>query len=778
MHSTIDSTCPDNGTLWRLSEDLRHRLNPRLSETLFSQANGYIGLRGTLEGLEESTPERCEGVYLNGVYSREPIPYGESAFGFATHNHKLLQVPSCKLITLKTPGKDYDCQEDSRELDMATGVLSRQQRLSHSLAGQLDITTERFVSLAHPELVCIKMHISATRGSHDLSLLAGMDCIYGSSADANDPRAGSLSIADTLVIEEYRQDSESISLYHRVVDSDFVIASACVDQLTTQVAMTHECQDQTEQPANIYRLNLAEGQSIELVRFAFYHHDTSMSVLKARQQQDMAACFTLSYEQHKQAHIACFNAFWQTAQLQIDGDSQTEQGLIFSLFHLFQSAGRNGTSAIAAKGLSGPGYDGHYFWDTEIYIIPCLSLLQPELAKQLLMYRYHTLNAARQRACELAIAPGALYAWRTIGGEECSAYFPAGTAQYHINSAVAYAIKTYYQASDDWAFIQAYGAEMVFETARVWLALGHFNAEREGQFCIDGVTGPDEYTALVNNNFYTNFMAKKHLQFASSLAIEFADRAPQAYVQLMAKLELSTTELEDWRLAAAQMFLPFDERLQIHAQDDSFLAKKPWDLANHPKDKLPLLLHYHPLVIYRHQVLKQADTVLAMFLADDEFSVEQKARDLAYYEPLTTHDSTLSSCIHSIEYAEIGDLPKAYDYFEASARMDLDNLHGNSEYGIHTACMAGAWNSLVFGFLGLRMRDSGLHFHPQLPQHWRGIHIKLRYRQRLLAVVLQAGQIKFELLSGAPLSFSCLHQGQLHSLSLNSTVPCLLDLTN
>ncbi|NMH64616.1 glycoside hydrolase family 65 protein [Shewanella salipaludis] len=778
MHSTIDPSCPDTGTLWRLSEDLRHRPNPRLSETLFSQANGYIGLRGTLEGLEESTPERCEGVYLNGVYSREPIPYGETAYGFATHNHKLLQVPSCKLIALQLHAGDYHSLEDSRELDMATGIVSRQQRLSHPQAGRLEITTERLVSLAHPELVCIKMRISATEGEHALSLLAGMDCIYGSSSDAADPRAGSLSIAATLALEDYCQDSDSISLYHRVVDSDFVVASACVDRLTTQATLEHEYCRQGERPANIHHLQLAEGQSLELVRFGFYHHDTSMAALKARQQEDISACLALSYEQHKQAHMACFSEFWQTAQLQIEGDSQTEQGLLFSLFHLFQSTGRNGTSAIAAKGLSGPGYDGHYFWDTEIYIIPCLTLLQPELAKQLLMYRFHTLNAARQRARELAIERGALYAWRTIGGEECSAYFPAGTAQYHINSAVAYAIKTYYQASDDWDFIQAHGAEMVLETARVWLALGHFDAGRDGQFCIDGVTGPDEYTALVNNNFYTNFMARKHLQFALSLVVEFIERAPQVWEQLRSRLALTPAELAEWRLAADKMFLPFDSRLQIHAQDDSFLAKKPWDLAGHPKEKLPLLLHYHPLVIYRHQVLKQADTVLAMYLADDEFSIEQKARDLAYYEPLTTHDSTLSSCIHSIEYAETGDLPKAYDYFQASARMDLDNLHGNSEYGVHTACMAGAWNSLVFGFLGLRMRDSGLHFHPQLPQHWRGIHIKLRYRQRLLSVSLQAGQISFELQSGEPLSFSCLHRGRLHNLSLSSAAPCRLELAH
>jgi alpha,alpha-trehalose phosphorylase len=742
---------------WLLRDNPGESNNARLAETLFSQANGFIGIRGTLEEDSRSIKNSCEGVYLNGVYSREPIIHGENAYGFASHNHKILQVPNCKSIHLQGQ-VNATVEAQQRTLNMATGVLSRHFTLNFAARGKVKIETQRFVCHDNSNLVCIRYQVNSLDYNGQLDIRAELDCKYGAEMDKNDPRVGHLSIERMLQLLDYQHQQDKIRLYHSVEGTDFIVASACIDKVSGDCQIGKNIDQQEAQPANLYQLHIQSGQSFELVRFALYHHDTDRTQLEAKQNTAIDALQGADFETLQSLHSKHFSAFWQSADIHIQGGNDTEQGLRFSMFHLFQSVGRNGFNSIAAKGLSGPGYDGHYFWDTEIYIVPFFALTQPEIAKQLLMYRYNTLDAARSRAKEMSHPHGALFAWRTIGGEECSAFFPAGTAQYHINSAVAFALQTYYEATGDWQFMLDFGAEVLLETARLWADIGHFNPAKNGQFCIDAVTGPDEYTAVVNNNFYTNFMASKHLKFALQVCAKMQADNPQSFSQLSSKLTLHSDELGLWQQAADKMYLPFDSRLAINPQDDDFLNKKPWDFANQPKEKTPLLLHYHPLVIYRHQVLKQADVVLAMFLGDEAFSLVQKRRNLDYYEPLTTHDSTLSSCIHSIEFAEVGELEKAYDYFVDSARMDLDNLHHNTEYGVHTACMAGAWNCITFGFLGLRIRDNGLYFKPQLPAKWTEIEQNVRYQGRLIAVKAGKQQVQFSLLQGDPMTLHCAGQ--------------------
>jgi alpha,alpha-trehalose phosphorylase len=744
----------DTSSSWLLSDNPGANNNARLAETLFSQANGFIGIRGTLEEDSASQKNSCEGIYLNGVYSREPIIHGENAYGFASHNHKILQVPNCKSIQLQ--GETLAIIEgQERTLDMATGVMNRHLTLNFAGKGKVKVETERFVSHDNCNLLCIRYKVESQDYSGQLDLRAELDCKYGAEMDKNDPRVGHLSIERMLQLLDYQHQQDSIRLFHSVEGTDFIVASACIDKVSGDCQINKSIDQQQAHPANLYKTQIQPGQSFELVRYALYHHDTNKEQVEAKQIAAIKALQDAEFDILKAKHSQHFSAFWKSADIHIQGGSDTEQGLRFSMFHLFQSVGRNGFNSIAAKGLSGPGYDGHYFWDTEIYIVPFFALTQPDIAKQLLMYRYNTLDAARKRAREMSHPQGALFAWRTIGGEECSAFFPAGTAQYHINSAVAFALQTYFEATGDWQFMLDFGAEVLIETARLWADIGHFNQAKNGQFCIDAVTGPDEYTAVVNNNFYTNFMAKKHLSFALQVCARMGVDNPQVFAQLSSKLTLQAEELVLWKQAAAKMYLPYDDRLNINPQDEDFLNKKRWDFANQPKEKTPLLLHYHPLVIYRHQVLKQADVVLAMFLGDDAFSLEQKRRNLDYYEPITTHDSTLSSCIHSIAFAEVGELSKAYDYFADSARMDLDNLHHNTEYGLHTACMAGAWNCITFGFLGLRIRESGLHFTPQLPSQWTEIEQNVRYQGRLIGVKACKHKAQFSLLQGEPLSLHC-----------------------
>src|SRR5262249_19396910 len=305
--------------------------------------------------------------------------------------------------------------------------------------------------------------------------------------------------------------------------------------------------------------------------------------------------------------------------------------------------------------------EGHYFWDTEIYLFPFLIYTSPLTAKNLLRFRYSMLDRARARARELN-HKGALFPWRTIGGEEASAYYEAGPAQYHINADIIYALRKYVNATGDEEFLFHYGAEMLVETARFWHDLGFFSSRKEGKFCINGVTGPDEYKTVVNNNTYTNLMARENLRYAVEVVERLQVQQANLFEALIRKTALELSEVEGWREAANNMYIPFDATTGIHPQDDTFFDREPWDFKNTPADRYPLLLFYHPLNIYRHQVIKQADVILAMFLLGHEFSLETKKRNFDFYDPLTTGDSSLSSCIEAIVALEIGEFEKAVNY--------------------------------------------------------------------------------------------------------------------
>lgn len=742
--------------VWRLPEQCFDPAELMLKETLLSQGNGYLGSRGTLE--EGDGLIACEGVYLNGLYSTEPIIYGESAYGFAEQNHKMLQVPSGKWFRLQLDGEwlaPKVGQAMQRALNLQDGVLSRSEIYQTSSGKQLRFHSERLVSAVVPGLMLLRFEFEALNFSDELQIETALDARYQPVRKVGDPRVGEMSARHALqaVAQLNGGLSQPSSLQFTAQDAPFRVAALMQHQWPTDAvllspASTTRAQDSHWLSQQV-RLPLTQGLTQRVEKWLYYGHSDLQQTdaeLRTRLETEFNSHIKRGSGAIWREHKAEITAFWAQSDIECPADPTLQQGMRFNLFSLYQNAGRNGQSNIGAKGLTGPGYDGHYFWDTEIYVVPVLSLCQPQLARELLQFRVNQLPQARQRAREMSHSKGALYPWRTIGGTECSAYFPAGTAQYHINAAMAYALRSYLLASGDFAFIAHQAAGMLFETARLWLELGFFG--RSGAFEIHQVTGPDEYTALVNNNFYTNAMAKLHLQFAVDIWQRLQQEQPTQASFWAEQLALSAAEVSLWQQAASDMLLPFDESLQISAQDDSFLQKKPWDFANTPAENYPLLLHYHPLVIYRHQVLKQADVVLAMVLLDQQFSPEQKARNLAYYEPLTTHDSSLSSCIHSLAYAETGDTGKALHFLRDTLRMDLDNRHHNTEFGVHIACMAGSWLALVSGFAGMRCREDGLHFAPKLPADWPELTFRLSWQGRLLQLRFSQQQAEYQLLSG------------------------------
>jgi alpha,alpha-trehalose phosphorylase len=511
---------------------------------------------------------------------------------------------------------------------------------------------------------------------------------------------------------------------------------------------------QDQRCAQVFECDLQPGESASMAKFGVYFssRDYPEAGLQQRALDELARARAAGIGVLVQQQAQYLAQFWQQADVEISGDDALQQGMRFNQFHLLQSVGRDGKTNIAAKGVTGEGYEGHYFWDTEIYIFPFFLYSKPELARNLLDYRYHGLPKARERARQMGHDKGALYPWRTIAGEECSAYFPAGSAQYHINADIAYSIKLYYEASGDSAFMLAAGAEIVLDTARIWAGIGNY--DRDGRFCINTVTGPDEYTALVNNNYYTNAMARMHLDFAAALCQQLATLHPVEFARVAQAIGLDAGEPDQWRRAASAMLLPYDAALGIHAQDDSFLSKKRWDFDGTPAANYPLLLNYHPMVIYRHQVCKQADVVLALLLLSDQFTRDDKRRDFDYYEAVTTHDSSLSSCIFSIIASEVGYHDKAYDYFLETARLDLDDTHGNTHYGVHTAAMAGTWMSVAYGFAGMRVVDGALRFAPTLPAHWQHYQFKIHLQGALLQVRVEPSAVHYTLVAGDALAFT------------------------
>jgi alpha,alpha-trehalose phosphorylase len=488
--------------------------------------------------------------------------------------------------------------------------------------------------------------------------------------------------------------------------------------------------------AEVFEAEIAPGDAVWLEKRVAYQAWTHApgegdpAALAARAAEAAAEGFDALAARRR----AELDAFWETADVRVEGDPDAERALRFNLFHLFQSASRDAASGTAAKGLTGEGYEGHVFWDTEAFVLPALVFLAPDLARRALVFRAGQLEGARETARALNHPRGALYPWRTIAGRECSAHYPSGSAQYHINGAVALAIELYWAATADDRFLIDHGAEVLFETARLWMALGRYSPRRGGRFCFFGVTGPDEYTALVDNNHYTNKIAARHLAFAAATAERLARIAPEDFARLAERLGLGGEETEAWRRAAAAIYLPQDADLGIDAQDEAFLGKPAWPFDLTSEEHRPLLLECHPMTLYRHQICKQADLIQAMaFLGDDVPPARMRA-NLDYYEAVTTHDSTLSHGPFAIVSARVGLADKALDYFRRNVGVDLEDRHRNAGHGSHMAALASSWLALAVGFAGLSWRGGELGFKPVLPAAWTGARFAIRWRGHRLAI--------------------------------------------
>lgn len=742
---------------WTIVEDSFAIEKTPVNETLFSLGNGYLGMRGTFEeGLPGCSNHTNEGTYINGFYENNPLHYGEKMHGFAETSQVMLNVANAKIIVLEIDGKAFNLLigkllDYKRTLDLKTGVLCRWIRWRSPKGKEVEINIERSVLLNHANLAYIKYTVTPLNFSGNLSLGSLIDDAPSNTGDEDDPRIGVGFKKNVFKTIDKKLTTDRTLIIQQTTATRLQIACGIKHNLVTGQRCEICKHDDKGTVGHIFKnIKATKGRPVTLRKYITYvtsfEFEPNQLANAARRELQRAA--EMGVERLQQEQTLYLKNFWDQTEVVIEGDDKLQRAVRFNMFHLLQATGKSGLRNVPAKGLSGQGYEGHYLWDTEIFILPLFLYTNPEIARKLLEFRFYTLDKARERAQQMSHSRGALYPWRTINGEECSSSYDRGTAQFHINADIAFAIKRYMEATEDHDFLKHFGAEILFETARFWVDLGHFSPKKNGQFSINSVTGPDEYTILVDNNTYTNMMAREHLRFASEVAVWLQGEDPSAYAALVKKIGLGNGELVAWRNAAEKMYLPSAEKDGVTPQDDSFLTKAVWDFDNVPKENYPLLLHYHPLVIDRHQVCKQPDLILAEFLLHDQFDHEQKRRDYDYYEKITTHDSSLSPCIFGILASEAGYPDKAYAYFSDSATTDLDNIKGNTKDGIHAANMAGSWMSIVFGFAGMRISNGILSFSPTIPEQWTRYYFHVMFRARSLKVSVGRTYTDIQLLSG------------------------------
>lgn len=754
---------------WRLVENHYALEDAGVTETLFSVGNGYLGLRGNHP---EGRHSHEDGTFINGFHETFPIRHAEQAYGFAEVGQTIINAPDAKVMRVYVDDEPLsldvaDVREYERTLDMRDGVL-RRHILWNTPSGKLvRIDFERMVSFEEKHLAIMSVEVTVLNADAPVTVNCQIvnrqdgEDVYGGTPNAPkkagfDPRKAERIHERVLQPQEFWQDGLRSALSYRATESDMTLAVVADHIVETENECSARTLIESDIAKNVFRVQAKAGVPIRVTKLVSYHTSRGVPAreLVDRCRRTLDRVRTEGIERQFARQREWLDGFWSRSDVRIGGHDDLQQATRWCLFQLAQAAARADGLGVPAKGVSGSGYSGHYFWDTEIYVLPFLAYTTPLWARNALRMRYLMLPAARKRAHQLNEA-GALFPWRTINGEEASAYYAAGTAQYHINADVSFALAKYVRATGDTEFLHREGVDIAVETARLWATLGFWReSDGEDSFHIHGVTGPDEYTTVVNDNLFTNVMARFNLRFAARTVREMAVDDPEAYRHMVDRLGLDPSEEEGWERAAEAMNIPFSPALGIHPQDHVFLEKEVWDLEHTPADQRPLLLHFHPLVIYRYQVLKQADVVLALFLQGNHFTDGEKLADFEYYDPLTTGDSTLSAVVQSILAAEVGYQDLAREYFEESLFVDLADLHNNAADGVHVASAGGIWTSLVAGFGGMRDHFGDLSFDPRLPVDWPELSYVLHWHGTRLTVTVTRDALSVRADAGEPVSFT------------------------
>ncbi len=733
------------------------------TESLFALANGHVGLRANLD---EGEPSGIPGTYLAGFYETRPLPYAEPGYGDPEDGQTVVNVTNGKIIRLEVEDEPFDLRygqlrKHERILDLRAGLLRRTVEWVSPTGRLVRVASTRIVSFTQRSIAAIRYEVEPLDDAAQVVVQSELITNEAPPMAEKDPRAAA-ALTAPLVSDFFQAQDLRAILVHTTKATRLTVGAAMdhVIEAANGIATTIEAY------ADLARLSItdtpAPGKPLCITKFLGYSWSGNRSVPAVRDQVGAAlvGAVQTGWDGLLSEQREFLDNFWESADIEIEGDTELQQAIRFSLFHTLQAGARGEQRPIPAKGLTGPGYDGHTFWDTEAFVLPLLTYSRPRAVADALRWRHSTLDLARERARSLALR-GAAFPWRTIHGEECSGYWPAGTAEFHINAAIANAVERYRVISGDEAFEREAGVELLVETARLWRSLGHHDAA--GQFRIDGVTGPDEYSAIADNNVYTNLMAGRNLRAAADAIERHPDLAEQ--------LDVDAEETASWRDAADAMLIPYDESLGVHPQSEGFTEHAVWDFDSTPIENYPLMFHYPYFDLYRSQVVKQADLVMALFYAGEAFTPEEKARDFAYYERLTVRDSSLSACIQAVVAAEVGHMELAYDYFAEAALIDLHDLGHNTRDGVHIASLAGSCIAAIAGFGGMRERATTLAFMPRLPEALTRLSFAIRVGDTAkLKIEVEPARATYTLLAGETLELE--HHGQAVTVTSGQPAHC------
>ena len=718
------------------------------TESVFALSNGHVGWRGNLD---EGEPRGLPGCYLNGVYEERPLAAAEAIYGLPESGQTVINVTNGKLIRLFVNDEPFDVRYGTlraheRVLDFRAGVLRRSAEWVSPAGDAVRVSSERLVSFTQRAIAAIHYEVEPLDSPMRIAVQSELLANEQLPAGTGDPRLGA--VLDHPLEQEFHATHErALVVVHRTKRSGLRVGAA-MDHLIDAPDPRIEAQAFADGGLVAAAAVVAPGQRLSLIKYVSYGWSSVRSLQAVRDQlwAALTAARQTGWDGLLADQRAFLDDFWDRADVEVDGDTEVQQAVRFALFHVLQAGVRGESRPIPAKGLTGSGYDGHAFWDTEAFVLPVLTFTAPDATASALRWRRDLLPAALDRAAQLGFA-GAAFPWRTIHGEECSGYWPAGMAAVHVNAGIAAAAVGYVDATGDVEFERDTGMDLLTHTARLWRSLGHHDAQ--GRFHIDGVTGPDEYSAIADDNVYTNLMARDNLLAAADVAERYPDRARE--------LGIDAEESASWRDAAQSMHIPYDEALGVHPQAEGFTRHQVWDFDHTSPEQYPLLLHFPYFDLYRKQVVKQADLVLAMQTCGSQFTAEQKARNFDYYEQLTVRDSSLSACTQAVIAAEVGHLSLAFDYLGEAALMDLHDLEHNTRDGVHIASLAGTWIALVVGFAGLRYGGGHFSFAPRLPEGLNRLAFSLLLRGQRLRVEITPTSARYLLAEGEPIEIS--HHG-------------------
>lgn len=715
-------------------------------ESVFALSNGHVGWRG---GLDEGDPSGIPGSYLGGVFEEHPMPYAEDGYGYPSVGQSVLNVPSGQVIRLLVDDEPFDVRNGTltrheQRLDLRGGTLHREVAWTSPAGPSVRIASTRLVSLEHRSVAAVRYAVESVDAPIAVTIQSEIVGTVPQPTSHPDPRVQEALDRALEPLGGFVLGSAA-TLVHRARQSGLGMAVSMDHVVSSTAAAPPEVSTEASDDLarTLVRVRLEPGERLELVKLVGHAWSGSLSVEALRDRAEGAVADALhdGWDALVAAQRARLDDFWACADVQVEGDARLQQAVRFALFHVFQASARLELRSVPGKGLTGAGYEGHTFWDFEAFVLPVLTSTAPQAAEQALRWRHATLHHARDRARTLGFA-GAAFAWRTIDGRESSGYWPASTAALHINADIAAAVLHHVRATGDEAFERDVGLEMLVETARLWMSVGRWDAE--GGFHIDGVTGPDEYSAIVDDNAFTNLMARRNLEGAAAAARRHPDVARA--------MGVDDEHIAAWALAARAMHVPFDAARRVHQSFAGSTEHARWDFEATGPDRYPLHDHFPYLDLYRKQVVKQADLVLALHFAHESFTLDEKVRAFRYQEELTVRDSSLSAAAQAVIAAEVGQLDLAADYLAEAATLDLDDLHDNTDEGLHIASLAGLWTALTAGFGGMRESDAGVRFAPRLPPQLTRLAFGIRLHGRTLRVEVGLDATIYELGEGPPLT--------------------------